>query len=58
MAHSLRSLAGPGAADSSRIQAGAATSSRLAPRLRRTFGSASNMADPFAQPCMEQGSPG
>lgn len=44
--HSLPNLAGPGAADSSQTEAGAATSVRLA--LPGALGSGHNMADPFS----------
>lgn len=57
-AHSLSKLAGPSAADSSHIQARAAASTRLAPRLQGTFGSGSNMADLLSQSRTERGRPG
>lgn len=57
-AHSLPSLAGPGAADSSQTKARAATSTRLARRLQGTFASSSNMAAPLFQFCTEGRRPG
>lgn len=52
-AHSLPSLAGPGAVDSSQTKARAATSTRHARRLQGTFAFSSNMAAPLFQYCTE-----
>lgn len=57
-AHSLPSLAGPSAADSSQTKARAATSTRLARRLQGTFASSSNMAAPPSSSARRDGDPG
>lgn len=57
-AHSLPSLAGRSTADSSPVEARAATSTRLAPPLQGAFGSGSNMAAPLSGPRTERGRPG
>lgn len=58
VAHSLPSLAGPSRDDSFPVEARAVTSTRLALRLRGTFGSGSNMADSLSGTCTERGRPG